>query len=117
MRSRNRHYRVWDALDKRMEYFGFEEVLRGDVSLHPVCCDWYLMDSTYFPDKNGKEIYEGDICKMHDWKLKPIRWEQGRFWLGNSLVIICDFEAKNMEVVGNIYENPELLEDGQDVNN
>ena len=76
-----------------------------------------LMQSTGLKDKNGVEIFEGDIltsnvqpCKM----VNPIkdgygvvRFENGMFKLGS--ISLVTFISK-MEVIGNIYENPELLE-------
>jgi len=76
-----------------------------------------LMQSTGLKDKNGVEIFEGDVltsnvqpCKM----VNPIkdgygvvRFENGMFKLG--AISLVTFISK-MEVIGNIYENPELLE-------
>ena len=78
---------------------------------------WEIMQSTGLKDKNGVEIFEGDVltsnvqpCKM----VNPIkdgygvvRFENGMFKLG--AISLVTFISK-MEVIGNIYENPELLE-------
>lgn len=76
-----------------------------------------LMQSTGLKDKNGKEIFEGDILGTKDGLLNGIieyREDLGMFV--NSLIRYNNFErlcnvASDREIIGNIYENQELLED------
>ena len=75
-----------------------------------------LMQSTGLFDKNDKEIFEGDILGTKDGSLNGVveyRTDLG-MWT-NSLIRYNNFErlcnvAGNREIIGNIYENPELLE-------
>lgn len=71
---------------------------------------------TGLKDKNGVEIYEGDIVKIQGYIYEVI-FERGCFMLygiphndinGEKLIIVRFIDS--MEVIGNIYENPELLE-------
>ena len=77
-----------------------------------------LMQSTGLHDKNGKEIFEGDIVKMaKDVYSEPTYYEivrhRGGAYRLESNQHGCELWLRhtNCEVIGNIYENPELLEE------
>lgn len=68
-----------------------------------------IMQYTGLRDKNGKEIYEGDIVKGlgYDEDLSEVILEpSGGFYYAWSEY---GHSAEDIEVIGNIYENPELL--------
>ena len=76
-----------------------------------------LLQSTGLKDKNGKEIFEGDILYGYAgedfWEIVEFDTEEGKWirkdiWYNSKLGLSENNEF--MEIVGNIYENPELLE-------
>ncbi|EMF0284189.1 hypothetical protein KGD03_000865 [Enterococcus hirae] len=80
---------------------------------------YVLMQSTGMKDKNGVEIFEGDIVKTLGADLEvtfsTIKFEEGAFCvdykdLGTEFVFLY-FVDSPLEVIGNIYENSELLEE------
>lgn len=89
-----------------------------------MCDDWYnfddvvLMQYTGLKDKNGKKIFEGDIvnCKFFDRMVGDIA---GVINFIDCVWAVSDFKNKrlyqlidvdNIEIIGNIHENPELLD-------
>ena len=79
--------------------------------------DYVLLQFTGLHDKYGKEIYEGDICRNLDQK-HIVEYSEGRYILSNKYADTCGelfyFHKEaygTLEVIGNIYETPGLLED------
>lgn len=73
---------------------------------------------TGLKDKNGTKIYEGDIAKFKfkgKWVIGQIIYEYCRFAIlskgvGYSITNIFLYKNVDCEIIGNIYDNPELLE-------
>ena len=77
--------------------------------------DIILMQYTGLHDKNGKEIYEGDIIQMGEAvpHIGEVVFHHGGFKMRGETAFISFIQTANMEtskIIGNIYENPELLE-------
>jgi uncharacterized phage protein (TIGR01671 family) len=80
--------------------------------------DCELMQSTGLKDKNDVEIYEGDIVRLkskkHGLHNATITYEAPMFIMDGNKSIFKDTALTISEVIGNIYENPELLESNDD---
>ncbi|EAC2364744.1 hypothetical protein N3R55_002642 [Listeria monocytogenes] len=83
-----------------------------------LCVDWYsfddvvLMQYTGLKDKNGKKIFEGDICwEEHNECYGVVKFEEGKFlYVWENIAEDLWEVADDIEICGNIHENPELLE-------
>lgn len=88
----------------------------GDNPLEPIIdqIEYEVLMYTGLKDKNGKEICQGDIVRCYGGEFcqgvyeydESIRIDS----LTNPFTMLCLTESENLEVVGNIYKNPELLE-------
>ena len=117
-------YRAWDSWRKRMSVVDRIYIDTEGVRLYDDFGEYWrdfrdvkLMQSTGLKDKNGKEIFEGDILGTKDGLLNGVveyRSDLG-MWT-NSLIRYNNFErlcsvASDREIIGNIHENRDLLED------
>ncbi len=73
-----------------------------------------MLQFTGLHDKNGKEIYEGDVVKIQAFSDTPheIVFDRGAFCIIGNTGMDADIkyaEDERSEIIGNIYENPELL--------
>jgi uncharacterized phage protein (TIGR01671 family) len=111
---------VKDGKLKKMVYFGLgrldEDLIISSMSY--LEGDYKLMQFTGLKDKNEKEIYEGDVvkykhcgwdCPEEEFEYMEVKWEKD---LEDGF---CGFEIPAswavFKVIGNIYENPELLKE------
>ena len=121
-------FRAWDSVEKKfVEHFfitdnglicNMEKPTSDCKLLIPIeKSELILMQSTGLKDKNDKEIFEGDIVKMSkDVYSEPIYYEVVRHYGGayrlESKQHGCELWLRHTdcEVVGNVYENKELLD-------
>lgn len=134
-KNRDYKFRVWDGetmdycedsysfcifknkvheVDYRADYcqvqnFAYET---ADVNLNPQDCA--IMQYTGLKDKYGKDIYEGDILRSHEGIIREVLWyipdSAWRLKEKNGNVTMS-FKGwvYDTTIIGNIYENPELL--------
>jgi len=133
--SREIKFRAWDKIRKiwihimSIQWFSGKEGCVADGTHSYPFSDIELIQFTGLKDKNDKEIYEGDIVRTPDIadNLWEIYWHINGFCLGRKRKdkSVLDWPTDengyvcygrswvDIEVLGNIYENPELLEEGK----
>ena len=123
-------YRAWDNWRKRMSVVDRIYIDTEGVRLYDDFGEYWrdfrdvkLMQSTGLKDKNDKEIFEGDIAQFEDCYTETdflyvntgiVEWSQGSFTITNRDSVemgdLLDGEFLDVIIIGNVYENPELLE-------
>jgi len=119
-------FRAWDKRKKRILLYEvcdwLEIAMDGkifDMRFHgggEEVTDYYiLMQYTGLKDKNGKEIYEGDIIEFQEMKYE-VYYSNTSFKVRPYPYPLHELHRQDgiiyygCEVIGNIYENPELIE-------
>lgn len=117
-------FRAWDKEYQEMKY-NAEQAYDGCGQLHAIDCfgqlleeeNYKVMQYTGLKDKNGKEIYEGDIVNYSHPRtneiIRTVTFKHGAFGIEGiyekTHIIFGNILDSHIEVIGNIYENPELL--------
>jgi uncharacterized phage protein (TIGR01671 family) len=123
-------FRAWDKREKQWDNqfsihadgYAYITYITGgfyEEALELTPARYELMQYTGLKDKNGKGVYEGDIICYKEfpavisYDIEVVKWEK---WItGFSPFNVYDsdcghyFPFDDFEVIGNIYENPELL--------
>jgi uncharacterized phage protein (TIGR01671 family) len=134
---KNIKFRAWEDTEKKMyyidllSYMSHQEDVQDDEMPFNARING-LMQFTGLQDKNGKEIYEGDILRFendHLIRYGEVKWNENlcRFYQEVTLKFKGTANHKkptakifhnamtkkyeNMEIVGNIYENPEIIKE------
>ena len=120
-------FRVWDTVKKAMSEV--QAIVYAEEKVYPIYfkeirryipfSEAILMQSTGLFDKNGKEIFEGDVLRDSE-SIVIVKFVDGAFsvdyrnmggeWrnYGSLFRYLRDFEG---EIIGNVYENKELVEE------
>ena len=112
--TRELKFRAWDGIGNYgMQYYDSIEELVVYFSPHKF---QEVMQYTGLKDKTGKEIYEGDLLGVKSFSFLHMLVviydnEKAGFRLGCDFASIYEaVDFYSLEVIGNIHENPELID-------
>lgn len=119
-------YRAWHRKQSAWHYLDLQDIVRGEATKDSL---WYesWCRSTGLKDKNREEIYEGDLIRVNDRykhgnkeeNLEAIEVEFNDYGGFSPFTDLYDYDGmtfldcfSDYEVIGNIYENPDLINKG-----
>lgn len=128
MKANDLVLRVVNEIEEgKFEIKEFKPHMEYESFISCILADAEILRPTGLKDRNGKDIYEGDIVKTHEGYLMKVIWNDSGFklmfkfkrtyqgeeyWETRKDISLNGSDDKRWgcEVVGNIYENPTLLE-------
>lgn len=108
-------FRAWEKnLKEMIEVYNIDfvsKMINRDIAFR-FFDEVELMQYTGLKDRNGKEIYEGDIVRYFKDELGIVKFVAGSFIIDGNTCYESFLElGGKIAIVGNIYENPDLLEE------
>jgi len=89
---------------------GFDIIENKGIHIRIQPKEGVIMQFTGIKDSQQREVYEGDIIKV-GLKVMPVKYQRGGFYTpyNNSNYRLGGWDTDVMNIIGNLYENPELI--------